>query len=588
MQERLRRGTSLIDLLISMGIIAILFGGIYLVYFSIVTAIANISAREAAVAAVQAQIETIHNLPYASIGTVGGVPSGVIQPTQTVPVGSFSFVIQTTIRNIDDPFDGTLNGTPADTAPADYKLVSIVATCPLCANFVSVSITTTVAPKNLESATQNGSLFVYALDANGGPVAGANIHVVNSLVVPSIDLNDTTNASGVLQLVGVPTSTQGYQITATKSGYSSERTYPIGAPSNPNPSKPNATVAAQTVTGVTFSIDRTSGLTVYSSDNRCVPVGNESFSLQGAKLIGTDPDVLKFATTSATAASGSVSISNLEWDSYALTLNDAAKNIVGTIPQDPTIINPSSSAAFRFVLAPASNPSLLATVVSAATGAVIPGAAVTASKSGFSQTLTAGHAFVTDTTWAAGLYGAQSGGLDASSAPGRVTLSRNASGTYATSTNDWLISNTIDLGGSSSTLYGISWNLVSQPNQTSLKFQIAANNDNATWNFVGPDGSAGSFFATSSSSLPAALSGNRYLSYKAYFNTQSKTVTPELDDVTIEFSANCVPPAQAFFAAMPQGSYTVSASANGYSQGSTTASIGSGAATAVVSLVPLP
>ncbi len=88
---RTSAGTSLIDLIISMAIIAVLFGGIYLVYFSLITAIGNISVRTAASSALQAEIETIRNLPYASVGTVGGVPAGVIPQSQSVSFGQLSF-----------------------------------------------------------------------------------------------------------------------------------------------------------------------------------------------------------------------------------------------------------------------------------------------------------------------------------------------------------------------------------------------------------------------------------------------------------------------------------------------------------------
>ena len=76
------------------------------------------------------------------------------------PPADISFTLTTTVRNIDDPFDGTATGNPppVDTAPADYKLVDIGATCPLCDNAFDETITTTVAPKNLESATADGSL----------------------------------------------------------------------------------------------------------------------------------------------------------------------------------------------------------------------------------------------------------------------------------------------------------------------------------------------------------------------------------------------------------------------------------------------
>ena len=142
-----RNGTSLIDLLISMAIVSLLFGGVYLVYFSIITSVANIGVRTAATTAIGQEIESVRNIPYDSIGTVSGIPNGIIPESQKVSVGGYTFLLQTTVRNIDDPFDGTLGGSPNDTAPADYKLVSIQATCPLCSNFISVAITTTVAPK---------------------------------------------------------------------------------------------------------------------------------------------------------------------------------------------------------------------------------------------------------------------------------------------------------------------------------------------------------------------------------------------------------------------------------------------------------
>ena len=579
-----RRGTSLIDLLISMAIIAVLFGGIYLVYFSLITAIANISVRTAATSAIQAEIETVRNLPYAEVGTVGGVPAGIIPATQAVAVGNYSFALTTTVRNIDDPFDGTLGGSPPDAAPLDYKLVAIQATCPLCTNFVSVEVTTTVAPKGLESAPPGGALLMTALDANGMPVGGASMHIVNASVTPSIDFTDTTNASGVLELVGFPTSTQGYQITATKAGYSTDQTYPPGALANPNPLKPNATVVDQFVTAVSFAIDRLSSLAVYSSDNRCTPTGNVPFDMRGEKLIGTNPNVVKFSTTSATNAGGSVTFPALEWDTYMFSLSGAADDLMGTVPQSPLAVDPNTSSTLRLVVMPASDPSLLVTTVDAGTGAGIPNAAVTLARAGFSQTLTTGHALVTRTDWSGGQYSSQSGGIDANSSPGRLTLLVNASGTYDVNTNDWLISNTIDLGGQNATLYGVSWDPAPQPAGASVAFQLAANNNNATWNFIGPGGTAATYFTTTTKPLPAALSGKRYVRYKVYMNTIDGNVTPGLDDVTIEFNADCVPPVQALFTDLAQAAYTIDVSAANYGEATTSITIGPGATSTVISL----
>ena len=71
--------------------------------------------------------------------------------------------------------------------------------------------------------------------------------------------------------------------------------------------------------------------------------------------------------------------------------------------------------------------------------------------------------------------------------------------------------------------------------ETSIKFQIAANNDNATWNFVGPDGTTATYFETS----PADLTGigdNRYIKYRAYFTSEDNTLTPVLDWVQISYT----------------------------------------------------
>jgi hypothetical protein len=585
-----RRGTSFIDLIVSMAILAVLFGGIYLVYFSILTAINDVNFRAGASAAIASEIETIRNLPYASVGTVGGVPSGVIPPIQTASAGGYTFTLTTTVRNIDDPFDGTATGDPppVDTAPADYKLVSIQAICPLCNSAFTETITTTVAPKNLESAPTDGSLFLYASDANGDPIEGATVHVVNASVTPSVDLTDTTNDSGVLQLIGVPTSTQGYTVTVTKPDYSTDETYPPGAAGNPNPTEPSLTATAETVTAATFFIDRVSSLAISTVDNRCNAIGNEPLSITGSKLIGT-PDILKFSTSTRTNASGTLLLSNMEWDTYNFAVNDVGESVAGTLPFVPLTINPSSTVSLKFILQPAANPSLLVSVVDAATGAGVPNATTTISLAGQSTTFVTGHAALSQNDWSGGQYASQSGGIN-SAQYGKLTLLTNASGTYTVSSAASLISNTFDVGGADSTFYSMSWNPSSQPPQTgsgSVAFQLAANNDNATWNFIGPDGTPNTYFTTSPAVLPASLSGNRYLRYELFMSTQDAGYTPEVDSVAFDFDADCVPPAQVLFTGLAQGNYAIDVTAQNYHEATTTVAVGAGSQSSTLSLIHL-
>jgi hypothetical protein len=75
------------------------------------------------------------------------------------------------------------------------------------------------------------------------------------------------------------------------------------------------------------------------------------------------------------------------------------------------------------------------------------------------------------------------------------------------------------------------------PANTTLQFQIAgSNNANGPFNFIGPDGTAATFFTTSPAAIFNLVNGNRYLKYKAYFTTTDGSVTPTVNDVTACFT----------------------------------------------------
>lgn len=582
--EKCRRGTSLIDLLIAMAIIALLFGGVYLVYYSVEASIANVGVRSAATAVIANEIEMIRNLPYANVGTVSGIPSGVIPQTQTVTYSNYSFTLQTTVLNIDDPFDNSPSSTPV----ADYKLVDITASCPLCQNFAPLEITTTVASRNLTAGTPYGSIFVNVINADGIGVPEATVQVVNAAVTPSVDVIDTTNASGVLELIGVPTSTQGYQVFASKPGFTSAQTYPTGGAGNPNPIQPNITVASETVSAVTLAIDAASTITISATNDTCLPITNIPVSIQGTNLIGTSPNVYAFATTSITNASGMLTFTDVPWDTYSLALGTTSEDIAGTTPFTPLTIAPSSTQNLQYILSPAADPSLLVTVQDASTSAGVSNANVALTANGFSQALTTDQATLSQSDWSSGQYASQNGGLDPST-PGELMLLINASSTYSTSTIGSLISNTFDVGGTSSTFNGILWSPLSEPSSTgpgSLEFQVAGNTDDATWNFIGPDGTPNTYF-TSPGSLPSSLAGDRYFRYQVFMSTQDPSTTPTLNSFSINFTANCVPPAQVLFTGLARGNYTLDVTAPNYAENSTTISVGNGAQSSTIMLTEL-
>ncbi len=113
-----------------------------------------------------------------------------------------------------------------------------------------------------------------------------------------------------------------------------------------------------------------------------------------------------------------------------------------------------------------------------------------------------------------------------------------------------LTSSSFDTGSSSS--FGtIGWGPVTQPSETgvnSLKFQIATNSNNLTWNFVGPDGTANTFYTNPmGQNISSTHNGHRYIKYKAHLTTINGAYTPTLNDVSIEYYPQTASPPQTPF-----------------------------------------
>ena len=522
-------GFTLIESVIAIAVFAVLSSIIYFTYFNIVNLSTQLRLRSLAIYLINNQIEIIRNIPYENVGIQGGFPVGKLLAEQTLTTANINFLLKTTIRNIDDPFDGTLGGTPNDTAPADYKLVELEISSPSFSSFAPLKFTTSVAPKNLETATNNGALFINVFDAFAQPIKNANVSVVNNKVSPTIRINDVTNNSGVLQLVDIPTSTNGYAVKISKSGYSSDQTYLLGDPDNPNPVKPDATVASQQVTDISFAIDKISTINLKTSDKTCQPIPDINFLQNGTKLIGHNPDVLKYSTSSATDANGEKNISNLEWDTYNFSNLNNNYDLAGYNPLLPIILNPDSTIALSWLMEP-KNPTALLLTIQDANGQLINDALVRLTKTGFDQTLYSGQRSFSRTDE---LIGTSS------------------------------ISTTFDFGSPDIAFYNLSW----EPQDPSLSFQIATNNDNTIWNFLGPDGTPSTFYTTSNTPIFSGQSNNRYLRYRVDNSTSTS------EEIKIDFHSSCSPDGQAFFNGLTKDTYNLTVQKTGYQDFSTNLSV---------------
>jgi len=623
-----RQGFTLLEIVVALGIFAIFVVGIYSGIQFVFKLVYNSRIRIIETALLNEQIEGIRNMSFYDVGIVNGSPAGLLEHTTTTVRNGVTFQITRTVRNVDDPFDGTIdaggtesggecqqsqtelchNGStlcvgqsavqghlnhgdtegacgstnPAfDNQPADYKFIAVDVTCTSCNQQSSVSMSTYLAPKFLEGDPTHGALFVHVINASGEPIQGATVHIVATSTTPTYDFADTTDNDGKLAVVDLAAATEAYDITVTKSGYTSDQTY-IPTAENPNPTKPLGTVVAQDLTEIYFTIDEVSEMSVQTLNASCVPVGSTDISLVGTKKIGTSPDVLLTDLDVTANGSGQYTFGDLAWDTYQFAVS--GYDILGSIPNERIDLLPGSSQPVSLIIGSASSNALRIDVVDSVTGQPIANADVTVTATGYSEEQTTGVGTVGQTDWSGGSgqstigddtrFFDDDGNIDVLTSAGNVTL-KNTFGQYAS--NGWLESSTFDLG-LDATYQNIIWEPLSQQTEVGeepVRFQVASASSTSpgSWGYVGPDGTASTYYTSTSTVLSDAYDGDRYMRYKMYMTTASTTYTPTVSNVSFTYTNSCTPPGQAYFGGLSKTDYTVTVSASGYASEVNTVSV---------------
>jgi prepilin-type N-terminal cleavage/methylation domain-containing protein len=587
-------GFTLIELTVAIAIFLIFALGIYSTTTMVFKIVYQSRMRILETALLSEQLEIARNLPYETIGILNGIPSGVLKHSQSIARDGAIFSVITSVRNIDDPFDGTLGGTPNDTAPADYKLVEVSSVCTNCSQQAPIILSTIVAPKNLEGASENGALFIHVFDSNGLSVPQANVHIVNTATSPSIVFDDVTDNDGMLRIVDAPTGTLSYNITVSKTGYNSDSTVSSSI-ENPNPLKPPSNVVSQTITEISFSIDNISALNISSLNSVCLNIAGPNVAINGEKIIGASPSVYKMSQNFSLASNNYI-FNNLEWDTYHLSLLGTSYDLAGSIPMLPIKLNPGATKNVSLVLKAHTTNSLLVKVKDAGTGLPLSDAIVHLSGNGFDDSMQTDLGYTRQTDWSGGSgqtnfinetqYFADSGTLNNTISPGDLKIKKT--GNFYFASGD-LESSIFDLG-SSVTLRNIIFEPISQEVQVGLNsivFQLAASNSSTvpSWNYTGPDGTANTYYTATNTIINADLNGNRYLRYKVFLTTADNHYSPQLSEVNITFSNNCVPPGQIFWNGLSSGTYNLDVSRSGYTTNSGTVVI-DGNGEIVVNLSP--
>ena len=254
------RGLTLLDTIIGIALMAIVFVGVAGAFKLSIQIVTNNKARAGAIALADQRMEYIRSLAYASVGTVGGIPSGLIPQSETVNFNGIKYTRRTYIEYDDDPKDGS-GGADTNAIIEDYKLVKVQVLWTIKKSTQSVILVTRVTPPTgLETNVPGGTLTILSVNSLGAAVAGAGVSISNPSTTPAVSINTFTDASGTASILGAPAAA-GYQIIVTSPGYSTAQTYSVTV-QNTNPNPGNLTVTNNHTTSASFAIDLLGNKTV--------------------------------------------------------------------------------------------------------------------------------------------------------------------------------------------------------------------------------------------------------------------------------------------------------------------------------------
>lgn len=444
-------GFTIIEVLIAVFVVSTAIVGVFGLFALGLRLAGESENRLMAIALANEKMELIRNLPYVDVGTQGGIPDGAILQEESVVRNSVSFLVETDIRYVDDPYDGLVGeggaggcvaiahrppGNPnncsdmcvpasavnahllhgdamgncdgtyngPDVLNTDYKQVRVEVSWPSPNEPRPILLITKVAPSGVEGGELFGTLDFLALDSQGLAVSSADVTLVNNEVEPVVNYATQTNNEGRVVVPGLPESAQNYQLTVSKPNYTTEQTYDIGPDFVPDTDHTHLSMLIGEVTQKAFVIDLASRLEITfeeggdSTENYCegVPpleLGNVEHILRGTKTIGIDEagdPVYVYDYAGVSDVNGQSVHENLVWDSYEFNLaSGSACDIKETSLLRPVTINPGEDLAMTVKLVKHTPVSLQVTVVGTA-GLPVDNATVHLLGDGVDETLGTG------------------------------------------------------------------------------------------------------------------------------------------------------------------------------------------------------
>jgi type II secretory pathway pseudopilin PulG len=310
-----RSAFTLIEIVIDIAVVAMVATALLGLIVANVRSALSAQMKVVAINIASQRLEEIRNLPYEQVATQHGaiLPQGTLLDQEDITVDGFHLIVHTIAQYQDDPYDGL---SPADTAPNDYKKVTVQVsqfnkTVPLS------SLTTDISSNSIETTGNTGVLSVNVVDGANNPV-DATVTVVNNQVNPPVNITAYINADGHIT-IPLLTPGQGYKVTVTKAGFSTDTTI-AAADCSTLPASPeatgNPTILVQQATSITMQIRCLVDLetTMRNTTGQIQP--GVWIRVRSTRRTCLDPLKTKLDEWKQTDSNGKVNFSQIENDKY--------------------------------------------------------------------------------------------------------------------------------------------------------------------------------------------------------------------------------------------------------------------------------
>jgi hypothetical protein len=390
-------GFSILEVVAAIFIFSIVSITIYGSFSSGLNSVAQSKHRVAATELANEKMEIIRNMPYVDVGTVGGVPDGILLQEETVWKSNQKFNVRITAIYVDDALDGVAGGDPDDEISKDYKEARVEVTWAGIDWGRGVVLVSRFVPNGVESESGGGTFVLNVIDSTGQGIPGFETHIVNTETDPEVNMTTETDSTGSILLAGMPEGDRNYEISVSKDSYESVSTVPPYPDTAYDPTDTHGSVEEGGLSSKTIISDQTGTITITSEDLNSNLIPNMNFHLEGGRIIGTTRDVpsqtvFNYDQDTATDGSGSLILENMSPGNYTVDFSEAGYTLIGTeAPLLHFSLAPGQNLGVTLLVVNNSVNSLIASVVNPITLEPVSGANVRVyNGTDFDQTLTTG------------------------------------------------------------------------------------------------------------------------------------------------------------------------------------------------------